>query len=430
MEIMLHPEWSYQAVIYEMNVRQLTREGTLRAAAAKLGFLRDMGIDAVWLMPVYPIGAEGRKGSLGSYYSIRDYCAVDPGLGTMGDFDAFVAEAHRLGMKVLLDWVANHTARDARWVGEKPADWYERDAAGAPAVPWDWTDTAKLNYANRDVWRAEADAMEFWVRRHAVDGFRCDMAMLVPVEFWNETARRLRKVNPDLFLLAEAEEPYLFEAGAFDACYAWEMHHLMNDVAQQKCRVDRIREYLYADREHVPTWALRLMFTSNHDENSWSGSEFARLGPAVRVMTALTFLLPQSLPLVYTGQEFGYDHSFAFFDRDPLPACEPNETTEFYRRLIALRHDAPALASGERGGSFVEIRNNAEDCLLTFVRETPENRVVALLNVSPYEVHADFDTGIYAGGYADALTGERVQLCSHVDERMPGWSFRILTRPM
>ena len=155
---MLHPEWSYQAVIYEMNVRQLTREGTLRAAAAKLGFLRDMGIDAVWLMPVYPIGAEGRKGSLGSYYSIRDYCAVDPGLGTMGDFDAFVAEAHRLGMKVLLDWVANHTARDARWVGEKPADWYERDAAGAPAVPWDWTDTAKLNYANRDVWRAEADA--------------------------------------------------------------------------------------------------------------------------------------------------------------------------------------------------------------------------------------------------------------------------------
>ena len=426
---MLHPEWSYQAVLYEMNVRQLTREGTLRAAAAKLGFLRDMGIDAVWLMPVYPIGVEGRKGSLGSYYSVRDYCAVDPCLGTMEDFDAFVAEAHRLGMKVLLDWIANHTARDARWVTEKPASWYERDASGAPAVPWDWTDTAKLNYAEREVWRAQGDAMEFWVREHGVDGFRCDMAMLVPVEFWNETARRLRKVNPDLFLLAEAEEDYLFDR-AFDASYAWRLYHLMNDVAQQKCRVDRIREYLYADRKHVPAWALRLMFTSNHDENSWSGSEFVRLGPAVRVMTALTFLLPQSLPLVYTGQEFGYDHSFAFFDRDPLPACEPNETTEFYRRLIALRHDAPALASGERGGSFVEIRNNAEDCLLTFVRETPENRVVALLNVSPYEVHADFDTGIYAGGYADALTGERVQLCSHVDERMSGWSFRILTRPM
>ena len=209
-----------QAVLYEMNVRQLTPEGTLRAATSKLPFLKDLGVDAVWLMPVYPIGEAGRKGSLGSYYSIRDYCAVNPELGTMADFDAFVAEAHRLGMRVLLDWVANHTARDARWIAEKPASWYERDAAGRPAVPWDWSDTAKLNYADRDVWRAQADAMEFWLTQHDVDGFRCDMAMLVPIEFWNETSLRLRRVKPDLFMLAEAEERNLFEEGAFDACYA------------------------------------------------------------------------------------------------------------------------------------------------------------------------------------------------------------------
>ena len=184
MEKQLHPEWSYGAVLYEMNVRQLTAEGTLRAAAARLAFLRDLGVDAVWLMPVYPIGRTNRKGSLGSYYSISDYCAVNPEMGDMADFDAFVEEAHRLGMKVLLDWVANHTARDARWIAERPAARHERDDTGAPAVPWDWTDTAKLNYANRDVWRAQADAMEFWVTRHAVDGFRCDMAMLVPAEFW------------------------------------------------------------------------------------------------------------------------------------------------------------------------------------------------------------------------------------------------------
>ena len=186
-----------QAVLYEMNVRQLTPEGTLRAATSKLPFLKDLGVDAVWLMPVYPIGEAGRKGSLGSYYSIRDYCAVNPELGTMADFDAFVAEAHCLGMRVLLDWVANHTARDARWIAEKPASWYERDAAGRPAVPWDWSDTAKLNYADRDVWRAQADAMEFWLTQHDVDGFRCDMAMLVPIEFWNETSLRLRRVKPD-----------------------------------------------------------------------------------------------------------------------------------------------------------------------------------------------------------------------------------------
>ena len=424
---MLHPEWSYQAVLYEMNVRQLTAEGTLRAAAAKLGFLRDMGIDAVWLMPVYPIGVEGRKGSLGSYYSVRDYCAVDPCLGTMEDFDAFVAEAHRLGMKVLLDWIANHTARDARWVTAKPASWYERDASGAPTVPWDWTDTAKLNYAEREVWRAQGDAMEFWVREHGVDGFRCDMAMLVPIEFWNETAQRLRRVKPGLFMLAEAEQADLFDR-AFDACYAWEFHHIVNDIAQGRRRVWDLRNYLYADRDRYPRSAMRLMFTSNHDENSWNGSEFRRLGDAAGIMAALTFVLPQSMPLVYTGQEFGYDHSFAFFDRDPMVDPRPGRFTELYRLLCLLKHRNRALQAGERGGSFVEIENNAKDCLMTFVREVEGNRVLCVMNLSPYTIHADFNTGIYQGEYADALTGDRIVVPYRVEQDMAPWSYRILIR--
>ncbi len=425
---MQHPEWSYQAVIYEMNVRQLTPEGTLRSARERLPFLRGMGIDAVWLMPVYPIGEQGRKGSLGSYYSIRDYCAVNPEFGTMADLDAFIAEAHALGMKVLLDWVANHTARDARWVGERPASWYERDAAGEPAVPWDWTDTAKLNYAERGVWEDQIAAMEFWLREHAVDGFRCDMAMLVPIAFWNEAARRLRAVKPDLFLLAEAEETNLFEEGAFDACYAWKMHHLMNDVAQQHVRVTALRDWLYADRMAYPEWAMRLAFTSNHDENSWSGSEFARMGDAREAMTVFTFVVPRGLPLVYTGQEVGYDHSFAFFDRDPIPAYEANGYTELYRRLAALRHSCPALASGGRGGALNEIRNNAEDCLMILVREAAGNCVVAVMNLSPYAIHADYRTGIYAGSYTDAMTGRPYELAGHVEEDMVPWSYRILTR--
>lgn len=428
MEKQLHPDWSYGAVLYEMNVRQLTVEGTLRAAAARLAFLRDLGVDAVWLMPVYPIGRTNRKGSLGSYYSISDYCAVNPEMGDMADFDAFVAEAHRLGMKVLLDWVANHTARDARWIAERPADWYERDASGAPAVPWDWTDTAKLNYANRDVWRAQADAMEFWVTRHAVDGFRCDMAMLVPAEFWYETIARLRAVKPDLFMLAEAEERYLFDHHAFDACYAWQMHHLLNDVAQQRVRLTALRDYLYSDRESYPQSAMRLAFTSNHDENSWNGTEFTRLGAAREIMAAFTFVVPRGLPLIYTGQEIGYDHAFAFFDRDPIPHYEANAFTEFYRRLTALRHNHPALAAGERGGGMIEIRNNAEDCLLTMVREVPGNRVVAVMNLSPYTIQADYCTGIYAGEYVDAMTGEPYRLAEHVEEEMAPWSYRILTR--
>ena len=425
-----HPEWSYGAVLYEMNVRQLTPEGTLRAAAARLEFLHDLGVDAVWLMPIYPIGEKNRKGTLGSYYSIRDYCAVNPELGTMDDFDDFVAEAHRLGMKVLMDWVANHTSRDARWIAGKPASWYERDASGEPAVPWDWTDTAKLDYANRDVWEAQAAAMEFWIARHAVDGFRCDMAMLVPIGFWQYAAARLRRVKPDLFLLAEAEQRNLFDDGVFDACYGWEMHHLLNDVAQQRVRVTALRDWLRADRGRYPRSAMRLAFTSNHDENSWNGSEFARMGAARGIMAAFTFVVPGGLPLIYTGQEVGYDHSFAFFDRDPIPAesYRANAYTEFYRRLTELRHANPALAAGGRGGDMVEISNNAEDCLMTFVREVPGNQVVAVMNLSPYAIETDYYTGIYAGMYTDALTGRPSELRGHVVEPMGPWSYRILTR--
>lgn len=423
---MIHPDWCYGAVLYEMNVRQLTSEGTLRAAVGRLPFLREMGIDAVWLMPVYPIGELSRKGALGSYYSIRDYCAVNPEMGTMADFDAFVAEAHQLGMKVLLDWVANHTSRDARWVTEKPADWYERDSQGEPLIPWDWSDTAKLNYANEAVWGGQIEAMRFWVEQHGVDGFRCDMAMLVPIEFWNRVGRELRALKPDLFMLAEAEEQNLFEQGAFDACYAWEMLHLLNDVAQQKVRVTALRNYLYTDRGSYPRTAIRMCFTSNHDENSWSGTDFKRMGVAREAMAAFTFLAPQGMPLIYTGQEVGYDHSFDFFDHDPIPFYGPNSSTAFYRRLTALKHDNPALEAGERGGELVEIRNNAEDCLLSFVREAEGNRVVALLNMSPYRIRADFDTGIYAGTYTDAMTGVETELPSHVDEELEGWSYRIL----
>ena len=416
--------WS-KAVLYEMNIRQLTPEGTFEAAAKHLPFLRDLGVDAVWLMPPYPIGKEGRKGALGSYYSVQDYCDVNPEFGTLEQFDEFVAEAHRLGMKVLLDWVANHTARDARWLREKSYDWYERDAQGAAAVPWDWTDTAKLNYANHDVWRGQIDAMLYWIENRAIDGFRCDMAMLVPIEFWQEVSAALHAVKPDVFMLAEAEELNLFDR-AFNACYAWEMHHLLCDIARGCCRVDALRRYIYTDRERYPQSALRMMFTSNHDENSWSGSEFTRMGDAVRVMAALTFVLPQGLPLIYTGQEVGYDHSFEFFDRDPLPSLKPNEWSDFYRTLAALKHRSAALDSGENGGSFVEIRNNAEDCLMTFVREKENSRVVCIMNVSPWHIHTDYHTGIYAGEYRDLFTGEKVVLHEHVERDMSPWSFEII----
>ena len=423
---MQHAVWTYDGVIYEMNVRQLTEEGTLSAAMRHLQHLKSIGVDIIWLMPIYPIGKVERKGSLGSYYSISDYCAVNPEFGKMADFDAFVKEAHSLGLKVILDWVANHTARDAKWLKTKPMSWYERDEQGVAKVPWDWSDTAKLNYDEREVWQGQIDAMKFWLTKHKVDGFRCDMAMLVPLAFWQEARRELQSVKKDIFMLAEAEGREFFD-GAFDACYGWELHHSMVDVAQGKSRVWELRNKIYALLNDYPQSSMHMSFTSNHDENSWSGSEQSRFGEALEAMTALSFVLPKSMPLIYTGQEIGYDHSFAFFDKDAMPEFEPNEATEKYRRLCEMKHSFSALCSADLGGSFVEINNNAPDCLLTFVRENQQGRVVYIANLSPYKVFADFHTGIYAGDYTDVVTGEQTTLYEHTWGDMEPWSYRLLT---
>ena len=424
---MQHAVWSYDAVVYEMNVRQLTKEGTLLMAMRHLQHLKDMGVDAVWLMPVYPIGVVERKGELGSYYSISDYCAINPEFGTMADFDAFVEEAHRLGLKVLLDWVANHTARDAKWLKDKPMSWYERDEQGVAKVPWDWSDTAKLNYAEKGVWQGQIDAMKFWVREHGVDGFRCDMAMLVPLEFWQDVRRELQSVKPNIFMLAEAEGAEFFDK-AFDACYGWELHHAMVAVAQGKTRVWTLRDKIYSVLNDNPRTSMHMSFTSNHDENSWSGSEQSRFGEALSAMSALSFVLPKSLPLVYTGQEIGYDHSFKFFDKDAMPQFEWNNATEIYHRLCEMKHDCSSLRSADLGGSFIELNTNASDCLLAFVREDEHSRVVYIANLSPYKIFADFHTGIYAGDYKNVISGETETLYEHTWGDMEPWSYRLLVQ--
>lgn len=424
---MQHAVWSYDAVVYEMNVRQLTEEGTLLMAMRHLQHLKDMGVDAVWLMPVYPIGVVERKGELGSYYSISDYCAINPEFGTMADFDAFVEEAHRLGMKVLLDWVANHTARDAKWLKDKPMSWYERDEQGVAKVPWDWSDTAKLNYGEKGVWQGQIDAMKFWVREHDIDGFRCDMAMLVPLEFWQDVRRELQSVKPNIFMLAEAEGAEFFDK-AFDACYGWELHHAMVAVAQGKTRVWTLRDKIYSVLNDNPRTSMHMSFTSNHDENSWSGSEQSRFGEALSAMSALSFVLPKSLPLIYTGQEIGYDHSFEFFDKDAMPQFEWNNATEIYHRLCEMKHDCSSLRSADLGGSFIELNTNAPDCLLAFVREDEHSRVVYIANLSPYKIFADFHTGIYAGDYKNVISGETETLYEHTWGDVEPWSFRLLVQ--
>lgn len=327
-------------VIYELNTRQFTPEGTFKAAEDQLPRLKEQGVDIVWMMPLYPIGEKGRKGALGSYYAIKDYCATNPEFGTLEDFDSFVEKAHGLGMKVIIDWVANHTSPDHAWVTEKPAEWYYRDEAGNTIIEYDWTDIAKLNYGCQGVREAMLDAMRFWVAR-GVDGFRCDMAFLVPEDFWTPTIATLREeAGRPLFFLAEAEEDWMHRAG-FDAMYAWRFHHLLNDIAQgRKGKTELVEE--------VQTFAQaegrkRLCFTSNHDENSWAGTEFERMGEAWQAMSVLCWTLPNSLPLIYTGQEAGLSWRFKFFEKDEAPHWGNGEYAEFYRYLAGQRHIHPAL---------------------------------------------------------------------------------------
>ena len=357
-------------VVYELNVRQLTPEGTFAAAEAHLPLLRELGVDIIWVMPPYPIGEKGRKGTLGSYYAIKDYCDINPEFGTLADFDHFLAEAHAQGFMVILDWVANHTAPDHPWVTEKPADWYVRDADGNTIVEYDWTDIAKLNYANADMRAEMAKSMRFWLER-GVDGFRCDVAYQVPQDFWADVLPAFRQeFDRPLYFLAEGEESWLHEAG-FDATYAWRLHHLLNDIAQGKANADSLVQYMYWNQENYKSGARRLCFTSNHDENSWSGTEFERMGDAWKALTVLCWTLPQAQPLIYTGQEFGYDHRFAFFDKDPLPARKTNAVTDFYRDLAKLRQEHPALIPGQ--GQF-ELLSTDDNTM--HIRRTAGNDIV------------------------------------------------------
>ena len=384
----VHPEWTYDSVMYEVNIRQFSPEGTFAGVEAQLPRLKDLGVDILWLMPMYEIGTEGRKGTLGSYYAISDYKAVNPEFGTMEDFEHLVAEAHKLGFKVILDWVANQTAPDNVWMYEKPADFYERDSLGNAIYESDWTDTRSLNYDNEDVWWAQDDAMRFWLAK-GVDDFRCDAAGEVPAEFWKGILPKMNKDYPDIYLLAEAERDNLADASeTFDANYAWELHHLLNSLAQGRKTVADLKDYVARDAARFPKEAFRLTFTSNHDENSWSGTEFEREGAAANACAVLCFTLPGSQPLIYTGQEIGLSRRLEFFEKDPITDWSANEYTTFWKKLIDLKHGNPALAAGEKGGDIVwwELPEGL-DGLVAFHREVKGNKVIVLANfgVAPAE---------------------------------------------
>ena len=309
-----HPDWSYNLSIYEVNTRQYTPEGTFEAFDTHIKELKDMGVGIVWFMPINPIGEKNRKGTLGSYYSVKDYKGVNPEFGTLQDFKETVNQIHSMGMYVIIDWVANHTAWDNVWVKEHP-DFYTKDSLGnfVPPVP-DWHDVIDLNYDNKELWQYMIDAMKYWVEECDIDGFRCDVAGMVPLDFWKTAHAELDKIK-NVFMLAEAEGPELHEA--FDMTYSWELLHLMNNVAQGKKDVQSIRDYFQKEKNQYPPDAYRMRFTTNHDENTWNGTEFERMGEAAETFDVFTCVIP-GMPLLYSGQEAGLNKRLDFFEKDTI----------------------------------------------------------------------------------------------------------------
>jgi glycosidase len=415
-------DWTRDAVLYQLNTRQFTPEGTFVAAQAHLPRLAAMGVDIIWLMPIHPIGELNRKGTLGSPYAVRDYRGVNPEFGTEAEFRAFVDEAHRLGLKVILDWVANHSAFDNPLTQSHP-EWYTRSPEGALMSPvgTDWSDVADFDFSQLGLRRYMTESLVYWVREFGIDGYRADVAGYVPIDFWDTARAELDKVKP-VFMLAEWEQRDL-HARAFDATYGWGWKEAMQRLVKSGEGAGPMRGYYAGQSETWPHAAMRMVYTENHDQNSWDGVAGEIYGPAYEAAIALSFV-GSGLPLVYNGQEANNDRQLAFFERDPLVWRE-GKNDALLRQLIALKTATPALHNGRFGARMVEVPTNAAADIYAFTRGAAGERVFAVFNLSPRAHSVTFQQARHLGAYTDALSGEGVAFAGGETLDLPAWGYRI-----
>jgi glycosidase len=421
----VHPEWSKNSVLYEVNVRQYTPEGTFNAFAEHLPRLKALGIDVLWFMPTYPIGITNKKGELGSYYSVRDYLSVNPEFGTLDDFKALLNKAHEMGMHVILDWVPNHTSWDNKLTIDHP-DWYEKDSKGKfiPPRGTDWTDVIQLDWSNPELQNYMIEALKFWVNMGA-DGFRIDHPNNSTKEFWQRARTELTKIKPVL-LIGEIEEPTYYMEKGFDMNYSWELYHLTVNIAQSKDSVNKLVKYYNRQWNIYPNNAYRLQFLTNHDQNTWEGTIDTLMGPAQRPLAALIFTA-QGVPLIYSGQEACLNKRIKFFVRDTIK-WDTCSMTGFYRNLISLKKQNKAIWNGDSGGPMVKITTGKDKNIFAFYREKEESRVVVLLNLSNKNVAIKSLPGNISGEYNDYFGGSKIALPLSDSLRFRAWDFKVFVK--
>jgi len=417
-----HPEWSKNATIYQINTRQFTQEGTFKAAQKQLPRLKELGIDILWLMPIHEIGKKNRKGSLGSPYAVKDYYSVNPEFGNLEDLKSFVSEAHQLGMYVILDWVANHTAWDNVLVEEHP-DWYEKDYKGdfRPTPWWDWSDIIDLDYNQPGVRKYMTEALKYWVKEADIDGYRCDVAGFVPVDFWNHARKELDSIKP-VFMLAEWESRDV-HAQAFDMTYAWSWNETMHKICKGQADVNGLYIYYSWNESAFPENSLRMTFVSNHDKNAWEGTMWEQFGDGLQAAIVLS-VVGEGMPLIYNGQEAGNAKRLAFFEKDPIQ-WKDHEIGVLYKDLFALMKENTALWHASWGSRMVKVPNNHEQQVFSFVRQNETDKVFAVFNFSDAKKSVDFKETLYHGDYKEFRTNATVFLDKNFHLEIEPWSYKV-----
>lgn len=420
-----HPEWSKNATIYEVNIRQFTPEGTFKAFESHLPKLKEMGIDILWLMPINPIGEKNRKGALGSYYSVKDYLAINPEFGTLEDFRSLVSKIHHMGMYVIIDWVANHSAWDNPLVEQHP-EWYSKSPEGNfQPTPWyDWDDIIDFDYDQPGIRRYMTEALKFWVKETDIDGYRCDVAGFIPVDFWDNVRFELEKIKP-VFMLAEWESRDMHK-NAFDMTYSWSLWEKMHAVVAEGKGIGILNEYLAHHVNTFPKDGYRMTFTDNHDKNSWEGNQFSNFGNGLVACMVFACTI-EGMPLVYSGQEAGLDRSLAFFEKDVIEWKE-HPFYEIYKKLFTLKHENEALWNGDRGGTMIRVYHDKPDQIISFSREKNGDMVLTIINFSAKPVNVTLDTKYITGQFTELFSGRNYDLKGNDMFDIAPWGYKVLVK--
>ena len=440
------PDVEENAVIYEVNIRQYSPEGTFNAFTKDIPQLKELGVKIIWVMPIFPISQTKRKATggddskfasempaaeqhkyLGSYYAVSDFKKVNPEFGTIEDFRNLVKTAHDNGIYVILDWVPNHTGWDHVWIKEHP-EYYTKNAKGEIIDPinpeteksWGWSDVADLNYDNQGLRKEMTADMLHWIKNENIDGFRCDVASNVPLDYWQQAIPQLRK-EKNIFMLAEAWEPELLKDGFFDMAYGWEAHHTMNRIAQGKNTVKDWDKLILDNQKKYNTNDILMNFVDNHDENSWNGTTKSRLAKAEEAMTALSYVMP-GMPLIYSGNEYGLNHSLKFFEKDSIPKTK-GAAWELRRKLGKLKTENSALNGGKKSASYKKIKTSNDTEILAFERKKNGEKIIYIANLSDKTISTSLPIN---GEFVDFITGKKIIFDAKLNTQLQPWQYYIL----